>query len=279
MRKWLPYGLMFLGAVSATLWLGTRAPDAPPSNVTPRRNDRLATHFVPTPPPHGTLTLQGRVLREDQTPVAGVEVSASWSAPGESLSARPCGENPRMPLTFLYCTGTADAQPIPRLIAEGRGSTPVLGRTTTATDGAFSLEGLPAGSVALWVLSAEGVALSLDVATGQRNVTLVLAPGVSAQGRVVDERMLPVANAQVTLFNVDHSRYFEAFTDAEGRFTLERLPHDDPCGCTTGFSGRTIGGPSLRTAANRGLPGGPRRAARLGPRGCLVAAAADARRR
>ncbi|QSQ14118.1 carboxypeptidase-like regulatory domain-containing protein [Myxococcus landrumensis] len=160
----------------------------------------------------------------------GVEVSASWSIPGESLSARPCGENLRMPLTFPYCTDTADIQPIHELIAEGLGSAPVLGRTTTSRDGTFLLEGLPEGVVALWALSSEGVVLSLDVETGQRDVTLVLAPGVSAQGRVVDERLSPVANAHVTLFNVDHSRYFEAFTDAEGRFTLERLPHWDPRG-------------------------------------------------
>ncbi|AGC41482.1 hypothetical protein MYSTI_00123 [Myxococcus stipitatus DSM 14675] len=217
----LMLGVLALGSVVAVLAFRTASHEAPPAAASRPSATRPATPREPTPPPKGALSLHGRVLREDQSPAAGVEVSATRSIPGESLSGRPCGKDAATPLSSARCE---DVRALLEVMDDGSGAAPVVGRTTTAADGSFTLEGLTEGPVALWALSPRGAAVELTVAAGARDVTLVLARALHGQGRVIDEAARPVGNASVTLFHLEHSRFFEAFTDKDGRFTLGPVP-------------------------------------------------------
>lgn len=220
----LTLGVLALGSVVAVIALRVSSDEAAlPAESRPTASKSAAPR-EPTPPPRGVLSVRGRVLREDQSPARGVEVSVTRSIPGESLSSRPCGEDTGTPLSSFQCK---DAKTLLALLDEGAGAAPVLSHTLTAEDGSFTLDGLPEGPVALWALSPQGTAVDLDVAAGAQDVTLVLEKGLRGKGRVIDEAARPVVNASVTLFHTEHSRFFETFTDAEGRFVLGPLPQGD----------------------------------------------------
>ncbi|QSQ11836.1 carboxypeptidase-like regulatory domain-containing protein [Myxococcus landrumensis] len=220
----LMLGVLALGSVVAVIAFRASSHEAPSSTGPTPVAARPSTPREPTPPPRGTLSIRGRVLREDQSPAGGVEVSATRSIPGESLSGRPCGKDTETPLSSAQCE---DLRTLLEVIDEGSGAAPVVGQATTAEDGSFTLEGLAEGTVALWALSPRGATVNLTVATGTQDVTLVLAREIRGQGRVIDEAARPVVNATVTLFHLEHSRYFEVFTDKDGRFALGPLPQGD----------------------------------------------------
>ncbi|WP_338872327.1 carboxypeptidase regulatory-like domain-containing protein [Myxococcus stipitatus] len=220
----LTLGVLALGSVVAVIAFRAPSDEAPlPAEPRPAAAKPAAPR-EPTPPPRGVLSVRGRVLLEDQSPARGVEVTVTRSIPGESLSSRPCGADTGTPLSSFQCK---DARTVLALLDEGSGAAPVLNRALTAEDGSFTLDGLPEGPVALWALSPRGTAVDLDVAAGTQDVTLVLAKELRGKGRVIDEAARPVVNASVTLFHTEHSRFFETFTDAEGRFVLGPLPQGD----------------------------------------------------
>ncbi|MFY2558823.1 carboxypeptidase regulatory-like domain-containing protein [Corallococcus terminator] len=231
MRRPAMVGLMLgvIGLSSVIALITFRAPDdgddAPTASKPASR--QLPGPSEPSPPPRGTLSLRGRVLTQDKAPAPGVEVSASRSLAGESLSSLPCGKDAETPLSSSACGDTQALLALRGLIDEGRGAAPVLTRATTAADGSFVLEGLPEGSVALWAMGPQGSSLELDVATTSQTVELLLQPSDTFSSRVVDESVRPVADASVTLFHAEHSRYFETRTDAEGRFRVGPLPSGD----------------------------------------------------
>jgi hypothetical protein len=220
-------GVLALGAAVALIQVrcGT-TPDEPPAPPTVQRprTRALPGPAVPTPPPSGSLSVRGRVLDAQGHPAAGAEVLATRDLPGESLSKLPCSESdPETPLSSIDCAD-APEELLLGLIEEGRGSSPVLARTTAASDGTFSLDGLPEGTVELWAESPRGAALQPGVASGTEGVELILAKGVSLAGSVVDEAGTPLSDVQVTLFHEEHSRYFELRTGADGRFKVGPLP-------------------------------------------------------
>lgn len=231
MRRPAMVGLMLgvIGLSSVIAVITFRAPsdgDDAPSTSRPASRE-LPGPSEPSPPPRGALSLRGRVLTDEGVPVRGVEVSASRALPGESLSALPCGQDAETPLSSSACMDSPALLALRGLIDEGRGAAPLLTRATTAEDGTFVLEGLPEGSVALWAMGPQGSALELDVATSSQAVELILQPSDVFTSRVVDEAVRPVADASVTLFHAEHSRYFETRTDSEGRFRVGPLPPGD----------------------------------------------------
>ena len=216
-------GVLALGVAVALVQLRPETPEAPapPARTTTRV---LPGPSTPTPPPRGALSIRGRVVDAEGTPVAGIEVSATRAMPGESLSELPCDtESPALKLASSDCQGAA-TEVLMELIEVERGGAPVLAHVTTLADGTFQLDALPEGTVALWALGARGSAMKPDVATGADGVELVLEKGVSLPGRVVDESGAPLAGAKVTLFDHEGSRYFELRTDADGRFSFGPLP-------------------------------------------------------
>lgn len=99
-------------------------------------------------------------------------------------------------------------------------------RVLAAEDGTFRFEGLVPGT---WTLTAEhetarcGERHELQLAPGEgaEGLELVVGPGGTVQGTVVDEDGLPVAGAPVT---VDGSgRSWNTRTDESGRFVVESL--------------------------------------------------------
>ncbi|MCP3136924.1 carboxypeptidase regulatory-like domain-containing protein [Pyxidicoccus xibeiensis] len=218
-------GVLLLGTVVALV--GSRDDDpveAPAREARSPRTRTLPGPSEPTPPPRGTLSVRGRVVDESGNPVAGADVSATRAMPGESLSALPCDvQTPDVPMSSIDCVGEA-TDVLTELVLAERGGAPMLAHTTSAEDGSFVLDALPEGTVALWAFAGEDSALAPEVATGSDGVDLVLELGLAIAGRVVDEAGGPIASAQVKLFHTAHSRYFDASTDADGRFSLGPLP-------------------------------------------------------
>ncbi|AKF84554.1 hypothetical protein MFUL124B02_00795 [Myxococcus fulvus 124B02] len=197
--------------------------DSPPEPSTSQASITPA-YSAPLAQMRGTLSLRGRVLAADKSPASGVELSVSRALPGESLSLRPCGTDVDTPLSATECEDPDMLATLRDLIQAGRGDTPVVARVTTDAEGAFEVHNLPEGTVALWAVGAKGAALATEVTTGTQDVELVLEPSVVFAGRVVDEALRPVAGSRLTLFHTGHSRFFQATSNSDGRFTLGPLP-------------------------------------------------------
>jgi protocatechuate 3,4-dioxygenase beta subunit len=228
-------GVLALGAVLALVHFRPQVADVP-APTAPTASRTLPGPSVPTPPPRGALSIRGRVVDAQGNPAAGVEVSATRVMPGESLSQLPCDDaSPELTLSSPECSGAA-TEVLMELIEVERGGAPVLARATSAADGAFQLDALPEGTVALWALGARGSAMKPGVAAGSDGVELVLEKGVSLPGRVVDDSGAPLAGAKVTLFDHEGSRYFELRTGADGRFAFGPLP-DVPYGLVASSPG------------------------------------------
>ncbi|HLQ38504.1 MAG TPA: carboxypeptidase-like regulatory domain-containing protein, partial [Planctomycetota bacterium] len=96
--------------------------------------------------------------------------------------------------------------------------------TTTAADGRFTLDGLAPGEATVCA-EAAGFAATTQSGEAARDVgspelVLVLTPGMTASGDVVDERGAPVAGTSVRAGSKDQQ------TDARGRFVLAGLALD-----------------------------------------------------
>ncbi len=182
---------------------------------------------APTPPPSGSHAIRGRVLDAHRRPAAGIRVSATLAMPGESLSALPCDtRGPDVPLSSGDCEGESEDH-VKGLVEAGHGGTPVLAQALTSEDGTFQLDALPEGAVTLWAFGDHDAAMAPDVRAGEDGVELRLEASRIFPGRVIDESGAGLAGARVTLFHQAHSRFFEATTDTEGRFTFGPLPKGD----------------------------------------------------
>jgi hypothetical protein len=174
-----------------------------------------------TIPENTGLTIRGTVLGPAGR-VAGARVLATMAVEGETLSTLRC-EAIRS-YTLLECAWDNMGLRVAELVDERRGEALVRADTVTTEDGSFELPGLEAGEYALWVEGAEGTGFQQGVAAGASDVVLRMGPGVRMSGTVTDDAKAPVPGALVTAIFSAHSRFFEAVTDAHGRYELGPLP-------------------------------------------------------
>ncbi|RKH31782.1 collagen binding domain-containing protein [Corallococcus sp. CA031C] len=200
------------------------SPSARKSFAGPRATQQAVRVLAGSPRITGTVS-------NEHGPVAGVRVSASRAEPGETLSELPCpadataSSGPReRPLQWTDC-GPRLIGEIQARVAAREGEARVLAETTTDEDGTFVLDGLTEGAVTLWALGEAGAAKQRDVATGSQDVALLLEEGVVFKGVVqMKGDAGPIAGARVTVFSRQHTRFFDALTDANGQFRVGPLP-------------------------------------------------------
>ncbi|CAM4123486.1 carboxypeptidase regulatory-like domain-containing protein [Corallococcus sp. ZKHCc1 1396] len=183
------------------------------------------------PRPGGSLRIKG-LVRDARGPVAGVSVSASRVEPEETLSERSCPPSyagslaaDARPPRLTDCWAEAHEELLEQVSAR-EGSARIFAEATSAEDGTFVLEGLPEGAVTLWALGGAGAAKVRDVMTGRQDVVLALEDGHVFEGSVVQDvrSREPIEGARITVFSHEHTRFFDAISDARGRFHIGPLP-------------------------------------------------------
>ncbi|MBN9687710.1 MULTISPECIES: carboxypeptidase-like regulatory domain-containing protein [unclassified Corallococcus] len=232
LKPWLGGGALVLIALLAFLSRNTEAPssakDTPvPTAASAQKPAVRATRMTTAPRPAGTARITGRVLGTSG-PAAGVRVSASRVEPGVTLSERPC-PSPTGQADLKSGACSFDAERMQWESVEARdGEAPVFAEAATDAEGRFVLEGLPEGPVTLWALGDTGAVSQGGVAVGSNDVTLTLEQGILFEGTVTDtDRKTPIQDARVTIVSRWHTRFFDAVTDAEGRFIVGPLPQGD----------------------------------------------------
>lgn len=238
-RRWMS-GLVAMTALALGVWallhrgwdVGAPGTARVGSGAATPRATRAATASTAQRPNAG-LRIRGTVVDVHGTPVAGARVSASWPEPGQTLSELLCPEEVATRLfasdgsalnTFLLPDCLLEASDVAlELVAAREGEAPVYAETTTGADGAFLLEALPEGPLALWALGEHGAAMRPGIPAGAEGVQLVLEEGLVMGGTVVGEDAT-VPGATVTLFSARHTRFFDTTTDAEGHFRVGPLP-------------------------------------------------------
>jgi protocatechuate 3,4-dioxygenase beta subunit len=221
------------GLVAVVLGLGVvlsrkHEPSRPAGPERPAHGLRGGTGVPPSAPaplPKGSLRITGVVLG-DSGPLAGVRVSATRPEPGQTLSELRCGELlqiPRWNALLPDCMDEA-ADALLELVLVREGEAPLYAESVTAPDGTFTLDGLPAGTFALWAGDARGAGLWPDIPAGTEGLTLTLGTGLYLDGQVVDTDGGPLAGVQVTAVHAEHTRFFDTRTEADGRYRLGPLP-------------------------------------------------------
>ena len=235
-RRVLGVGVAVLG-VGIAVWLGlgpgpwSDAPTPEPRPQAAAGKRWSGDARVQTPPPGGSLRIQGRV-RDEQGPVAGVKVSATRTLPGETLSEQRCpvlpdyGDEPAPRDQRLRdCMTDSEHQVVDHVLAR-HGEAPLYAEATTGADGGFVLEGLPEGTFMLWALGERGAKQRQDVAAGAQGVELVLDSGLTVQGVVTDEEGTPLPEVRLTFLHEGHTRFFDTRSGADGEYRLGPLPKD-----------------------------------------------------
>ncbi|MFL5357905.1 carboxypeptidase regulatory-like domain-containing protein [Archangium sp.] len=235
MKRWVGVGAVLallvaaLGYVSGPTW-GRPAPGAEGTG-TRREGDATARPLpvsallgAPLPSARGNLFIRGTVLGLDGRPVAGAVVVATAPTPGETLSELPCPCDGGPPTKLPRCACATSLRLLVEHGVERRGEASPHARTTSDAQGRFSLEGLEAGTYAVWAEGAFGTVLRKDVPAGSEGLELRAGPGITLSGRVRDEDGNPAAGALVTALLVEPSRFFDTLADAEGNWRLGPLP-------------------------------------------------------
>jgi protocatechuate 3,4-dioxygenase beta subunit len=238
MRRWLGIGAVLAVLVAALGYVfgpkpGSPAPGADErgartgEDATARPLPVSALLGAPLPPPRGNLFIRGTVMGLDGRPIAGAVVVATAPTPGETLSELPgpCDDEPETKLPLCECA--KGLHQLVERVTERQGEAPPHARTTSDAQGRFSLEGLEAGTYALWADGSFGTVLRQNVPAGSEGLELWVGPGMTLSGRIHDEDGNPAAGALVTALLVEHSRFFDTLSDARGNWRLGPLPVGD----------------------------------------------------
>lgn len=221
--------IVLLGAAVWSFWQSRHSAEraegaddaAAESTGRPRGPQPLWT--TPVVPPRGELTIRG-VVRDERGPVSGAMVVATSVEEGETLSALACHCDNDCGLKLLECGCPEASGQMVQLVSERRGEAPPVARTSSGSDGEFELRGLAKGTYALWAQGKAVVGVRQPVEAGASDVAVTLGAGQSIQGKVVGEDKRPIAGAVVTGVYVDHTRFFDAVSGADGSFVIAPLP-------------------------------------------------------
>ncbi|HZI14154.1 MAG TPA: carboxypeptidase-like regulatory domain-containing protein [Myxococcus sp.] len=227
-RGWV-VGVLLVAGAAGLVGLRTERPrsDVPPASPSVPVAAHPSRPAAP-PRPSAGLRIRGTVVDTHHRPVAAVRVSASWPQPGQTLSELPCppegGVAPESQRQRNLSDCFDDAVDLIIELAGARqGEAPVYAEATTAADGTFTLEGLPEGPLALWALGESGAAMRSGIPSGTGGVELVLDEDGILEGTVSGEGA-PLAGVRVTALSTVHTRFFDATTDAQGRYRIGPLP-------------------------------------------------------
>ncbi len=160
--------------------------------------------------------------------VANAVVMATAAQPPTPLEMIPCPSRDDWEDTGLLSPNCRAALfTLESWRSERFGEEAVLARATTDREGRFTLTGMGAGRFTLWVESPSGSGLREGIAAGTQDVEVRLEEPRPPRGRVRDDRGQLAGEVLVTAIHATHRRYFEARTDATGRFALPPLPPGD----------------------------------------------------
>ncbi|NPC78416.1 carboxypeptidase regulatory-like domain-containing protein, partial [Pyxidicoccus fallax] len=184
---------------------------------------------TPAPRPKGDLRIRGVVLGE-RGPLSGVRVSATRAEAGHTLSTLSCAELLQQSswgrAKLAACMDEA-ASTVLELVLSRQGEAPLYAETSTANDGSFSLDGLPAGDFVLWAVDARGTGMWPDIAAGAEGLSLRLEAVRWLEGTVLGEDGGPLAGVRVTALHTEHTRFFDTESGPDGRYRLGPLPLAD----------------------------------------------------
>jgi protocatechuate 3,4-dioxygenase beta subunit len=179
---------------------------------------------TPLPERRGTLSIRGRVTNAS-APVPGAAVTATSGAGEDVLSAMTCACDNSCGQKLLSCACAESGRQLLELVVERRGEAPPVARTTSAADGSFVLDGLDKGAFAIWAeKEGAGIGLSEKVESGSSGVEIRISNGIYIEGDARGDDTKPIAGAVVTAIYAEHSRFFDALTNAEGKFRIGPVP-------------------------------------------------------
>ncbi|MBN8469208.1 carboxypeptidase regulatory-like domain-containing protein [Corallococcus exiguus] len=233
-KTWWWAAVLVLGlGVAAVCFREPRGGDASSNpHVRDAETEHARARSAPLLAPHaeGSLRITG-VVRDARGPVSGVRVFASRAEPEVTLSERSCPPSDapsESPPWLMECWNEAFDELVDQ-VGKREGEAPTVAETTSAEDGTFALDGLPDGTVTIHAASGLRVAMIPDVATGQQDVVLVLDEGLYFEGGVLDDVVegKPIAGARITVFTLEHTRFFPATSGADGRFRIGPVPPAD----------------------------------------------------
>ncbi|WP_158623392.1 carboxypeptidase-like regulatory domain-containing protein [Corallococcus sp. CA053C] len=229
-RWWLALGALAVAALLTFFLWGSLSPE--PTNTTATAPPAVApvarAALITTPPrPSGSGRITG-LVRDTRGFAASARVSASRTESWRTLSELPCPtvqpDQEGMPVALKDC-GFEYRRMMVELVSARLGEADVFAEVATDADGRFVLEGLPEGSVTLWALGDDGVAMQAHVPVGTSDVVLELEEGGYIEGTVTEgDGKTPIPDAQVTLIHREHTRFFDTHTDAQGAFSLGPVP-------------------------------------------------------
>jgi len=233
MHKWQRVALI-LGVLTLVGALGVpyllKSEDAPTHRRAPApRKSKGLVLPAPAPRAEGSLRIQG-IVHGDHGPLAGVRITATRSEAHQTLSELTCEEV--LPHRRGDRHGFADCfftEPFTtlELLLSRQGEAPLYAETVTDAEGRFTLDQLPEGAFTLWAMGPRGARLQPEVVAGTEGLQLRLEDGVVLEGQVIDEDLAALPQVQVMAVHQGFTRFFDAETDADGRFRIGPLPIGD----------------------------------------------------
>ncbi|MCY1078042.1 carboxypeptidase-like regulatory domain-containing protein [Archangium lansingense] len=234
MRRWLGFGVVLAvlvaslgyvfskqgGLASGSEGRGARTE----GDSTARSLPVSALLAAPLPSSRGSSFIRGTVLGLDGRPMAGAMVVATAPTRDETLSELSCPCDDERGKKLPQCGCAQGILQLVERVVEREGEAPPHARTTSDAEGRFSLEGLEAGSYALWADGSFGTVLRENVPAGSEGIELWGVPGMTLSGRIHDEDGNVVAGALVTALPDGPSRFFDTLSDARGNWRIGPLP-------------------------------------------------------